>query len=360
MSNSTMEAIFRRAGKQIHHTPGSDVSAGAVVVVGSMPAVAERDITSGDLGSLTVEGIFEVLKDTSTFTAGDAVYWDEDGTPVGGSTTGAATTNAALGNLMGFAESAAATGVTTVFVKMTSAERTATIAGSVTADDITGSDSSLGINGLAAAQGGAIVTTGGTSATAGNAGGAVTSVGGTPGVTGVGGAVGMTGGAGGATSGAGGAAAVVGGAGTNGNGAGGAASLDGGAGNGSGADGAITIGTNNGASLTLGLTPRVPVNSNVAVGGTAIGNANAVSEGLTIVTGADDTAAIILPAGAAGMEVEVISSTASKALVVFPQVNSAIDALGANNALTSGGDAPHLRFRATSATQWYSMSEFAG
>jgi hypothetical protein len=101
------------------------------------------------------------------------------------------------------------------------------------------SDASLGVNGLAAAQGGAIVVTGGTSSTAGNAGGAVSLVGGTPGATGVGGAVAIAGAAGGATSGKGGAATVAGGAGTAGNGDGGSAILTGGAKHGSGLDGAV-------------------------------------------------------------------------------------------------------------------------
>lgn len=104
---------------------------------------------------------------------------------------------------------------------------------------ITGSDSSLGVTGLAAAQGGAIVVTGGTSATAGNAGGAVSLVGGVPGVTGAGGAASIAGAAGGATSGKGGAASVTGGAGTAGNGSGGSVVLAGGAKHGSGLDGGV-------------------------------------------------------------------------------------------------------------------------
>jgi hypothetical protein len=242
----------------------------------------------------------------------------------------------------------------------TAAKRTATIAGAVTASDITAEDSSLGIDGLPAAQGGAIVVTGGTSSTAGNAGGAVSLVGGTPGATGVGGAVNITGGAGGATSGTGGAVTIAGGAGTNGNANGGALALRGGAKNGSGTDGAITIGASNTSSVTFGKMPRFPIGSSVAVGGTAIGNANAVAEGVQIVTGADDTAAVILPVAVAGMQVMLISTTASKNLIVFPQVGSAINALGANNAFNSAGDAPILHFIATSTTQWYTVSEKAG
>lgn len=104
-------------------------------------------------------------------------------------------------------------------------------------------DSSLGIDGLAAAQGGDVVATGGTSATGANAGGVAKIVGGTPGVTGVGGAAQVTGGIGGATSGTGGAASVTGGAGSGGNANGGNANIAGGAANGSGKAGIITART---------------------------------------------------------------------------------------------------------------------
>jgi hypothetical protein len=121
----------------------------------------------------------------------------------------------------------------------------------ITVDGITGTDASLGVTGLAAAQGGAVAVVGGTSSTAGNAGGAFTAVGGTPGATGVGGAVTLTAGAGGATSGTGGAASLKGGAGTNGNAVGGAATVTGGAGNGTGTGGAASlVGGASGAGAT--------------------------------------------------------------------------------------------------------------
>jgi hypothetical protein len=151
---------------------------------------------------------------------------------------------------------------------------------SITADDITGSDSSLGIAGLASTQGGAIALVGGTSSTSANAGGAVTTTGGVPGATGVGGAVTLAGGAGGATSGAGGAASLTGGAGTGGNSAGGAATVTSGAGHGTSAGGT--------ASLVAGVS-----------GGGATGNGGAVA----ITAGASGATdgnggSIILTAGA--------------------------------------------------------------
>lgn len=121
----------------------------------------------------------------------------------------------------------------------------------LTSDAIAGGDSSLGITGQAAAQGGDVVTTGGTSSTSGNAGGAAKLVGGTPGATGVGGAAEVTGAAGGATSGAGGAATITAGAGTAGNSAGGVGKVAGGAGQGTGAGGKVqAVGGASGAGAT--------------------------------------------------------------------------------------------------------------
>lgn len=127
---------------------------------------------------------------------------------------------------------------------------TATIT-TLTTGAIASADSSLGIDGLAAAQGGDVVATGGTSSTAGNAGGASKIVGGTPGATGVGGPAQVVGAAGGATSGAGGPASVTGGAGTAGNSAGGPATVTGGAGQGTAAGGvASLVGGASGAGAT--------------------------------------------------------------------------------------------------------------
>lgn len=107
----------------------------------------------------------------------------------------------------------------------------------LTADAIAGGDSSLGITGQAAAQGGEVVVTGGTSSTAGNVGGVASLVGGTPGATSAGAAARVVGAAGGATSGNGGNAEMAGGAGTAGNGNGGSVVLTPGANHGSGIPG---------------------------------------------------------------------------------------------------------------------------
>lgn len=111
----------------------------------------------------------------------------------------------------------------------------------VTTGTVTSNAASLAVGGLAAAQGGAIAVTGGTSSTSGNAGGAVTLTGGTPGATGVGGAIALVGAAGGATSGSGGNVTATAGAGTAGNANGGSVVLTPGAKNGSGFDGMVIV-----------------------------------------------------------------------------------------------------------------------
>lgn len=245
-------AIMYSSAGVIDYTPSSAVTAGDVVLIGTIPMIATVDIAANELGSLTNEGIFKVPKTSDTFTAGDAVYWDVDGTPVTGTAlSGAADSSAATGNLMGYAVADAATGDSYVYVELTAAKRTTSIGGSVTAADITAEDSSLGINGVAAAQGGAIVLTGGTSSTGGNAGGAVSLIGGTPGATGVGGAATVAGGIGGSTSGTGGALALAGGAGTAGNANGGAVTIQGGEPHGTGQQGTVTI---QGARMAAGTT----------------------------------------------------------------------------------------------------------
>lgn len=350
-----MQAVFIQEGASIDYTPVSAVSAGQVVLIGTIPMIAKLDIAAGALGALATEGVFDVAKKTGALSAGDAAYWDVDADPVGGSAgTGAVSGTAADGNLMGVVVKDAASGDATVRVKITAAKRTTAIAGSVTADDITASDATLTISGLQAAQGGTAGITGGTSTTAGNAGGAVNLTGGTPGATGVGGAVAVTGGAGGATSGTGGAVTIAGGAGTNGNANGGAVTINGGAKNGSGANGAIAIGAANTASITFGVGPRLPVAA-VAAAGSNQGNAAALSEGVNIVSAADDTKGVVLPSAVAGMVVYVKSTVSNKILKVYPASSDAINALSADAAISlASGPTPAI-FIAADATTWYTF-----
>jgi predicted RecA/RadA family phage recombinase len=352
---SQVPAVRWSEGDMIDHTPGSAVAAGDVVVLGSIPLVAPLDIAAGVLGALATRGVFKVPKATGAFAAGDAVYWAAAGNPnTGTAGTGAATSTASGNNLMGLAVLDAASGDDFVYVLLTAAKRTTTLGGSVTADDITGSDASLGVTGLAAAQGGAVALAGGTSSTSGNAGGAVSLTGGTPGATGVGGAASVTGGIGGSTSGTGGAVTIAGGAGTAGNANGGALTLRGGAKNGSGTDGAIAIGDANTASVTFGKMPRIPTGT-VAAAGSVQGDAAALAEGFNLVTAADDTKGVLLPSAVAGMVVIVKSSVSNKILKVWPATGDAINAIAANSAMSLASGPTVAMFVAYDATTWYSL-----
>lgn len=122
--------------------------------------------------------------------------------------------------------SAAMTAITSIRIDASASDvqydtGTAPVVGALT-DDLSATDATWTVTGLAAAQGGYVRMVGGTSSTAGNAGGASGLLGGTPGATGVGGA-----------------ATVTGGAGTAGNGSGGSVILQPGAKNGSGLDGGV-------------------------------------------------------------------------------------------------------------------------
>lgn len=302
------------------------ITAGEIFTEGTLTLVAHANFAVGDVVELAYDGgVYDVAKDPDVdFTIGDRVHVDF--------VTGLAVT-APTADSKSFGICAQTTPDNATSVRCTHAQAvgySTTNAGSMTATDITGSDASLAIQGLAAAQGGAVPITGGTSATAGNAGGAVSLTGGTPGATGVGGTATVAGGPGGATSGAGGAVTVAGGAGTNGNGNGGAVSVLGGNAHGSGTDGVLNLGTSNTSAITIGATGIVTrnagysqVNGNAAVTATTGGGTTGlIPAGASFVTVTSDSAAkqISLPAATVGDHIwikvgatgcELISSVAS-------------------------------------------------
>jgi predicted RecA/RadA family phage recombinase len=117
------KAQFIHDGDAIDHTPVSAVSAGDVVEVGNRVLVSKRDIPANTLGALATRGIFDVVKVSGAISAGDGVYWDNDGNPVGGTAgTGAATKTGANGNFMGYAIADAAESATTVRVLLRAME----------------------------------------------------------------------------------------------------------------------------------------------------------------------------------------------------------------------------------------------
>jgi len=119
----TAQAQFVHDGDAIDHTPVAAVAAGAVVEVGNRVLVAKRDIAANTLGALATRGIFDVAKVSGAISAGDGIYWDNDGNPVGGTVgSGAATKTSADGKFMGYAIADAGETATTVRVMLRSME----------------------------------------------------------------------------------------------------------------------------------------------------------------------------------------------------------------------------------------------
>lgn len=245
-----------------------------------------------------------------------------------------------------------------------------TASGAATLTDITGTDASLGIAGLAAAQGGAIALVGGTSSTSGNAGGAITGVGGTPGATGIGGAISWTGGAGGATSGAGGAVSLVGGVGTAGNSAGGAVSATGGAGQGSaaggagsvvggvggatGAGGAVSL-TGGAGGATSGTGGAVTIRGGAGSAGNASGGAVTISGGALNGSGGNGTVTIqsaYAPVAGGGTSAAILCTSTAALGIYF--------GTGAPSFAAAKGSLYCKTDASTSATRLYIATDAAG
>lgn len=104
---------YRQLGDIIDYTPGSAVLAGTVYVIGTtIVTIVPRDIAADEKGATATRGVFNVPKDNSDVSAGDALYWDADGSPVGGTALSGAFTKTAGGNVFaGIALEAAGTGV---------------------------------------------------------------------------------------------------------------------------------------------------------------------------------------------------------------------------------------------------------
>lgn len=163
-------SIFRHEGESIDYTPGSAVTAGDVVVVSDdLIGIAKCDIAAGVLGSLAVEGVFDVPKITGAISLGDKVHWDADADPVGGTAGSGAASLAAGGSYLGVCVSAALSGDARVRVlkqplaRMNIRTETVAAAGTVQADAaalnayaftlVSGADDAKGVRLPAAAAG---------------------------------------------------------------------------------------------------------------------------------------------------------------------------------------------------------------
>lgn len=221
-------ATFYHDGDALDYTPGSDVIAGQVVLVGSTPMIAKRAISANVKGALHRKGVFKVPKDASVFAAGENVFWNPTGDPVGGTVGSGAATSTPTNYFMGIVppDGAALTGDPTVQTLLTA-----------------------------------------------------------------------------------------------------------------------------GQGAAAGTMPTIPT-ATVAATGSAQGDAAAVTTGFTLVTAADGTKGVILPAAAAGKQVE-IKNGANAVLKIYPATGDAINALAANAALSIAA-LTSVILTAYDATTWYS------
>jgi predicted RecA/RadA family phage recombinase len=118
----TYQCVLLGEGGRVDHTPGADVAAGDIVVTNGMLQFATQPIASGVLGTLRTAGgppLVRAVKANGAISVGNAVYWDDDGNPQGGTAgTGCATTTATANTFMGRAVAAAGANDETVDLEM--------------------------------------------------------------------------------------------------------------------------------------------------------------------------------------------------------------------------------------------------
>lgn len=87
------EAEFYAAGESVDHTPSGALTAGDVVQVqGELAGIVPTGgIAISTAGAIVTKGIAKVACVGVAMSAGAIIGWDENGTPYGGSTTGACT-----------------------------------------------------------------------------------------------------------------------------------------------------------------------------------------------------------------------------------------------------------------------------
>ena len=106
-----MQATYVQAGEGVEFLAASDISRGDVVVQGDLVGIATADVSTGELGTVTLDGVFDFVKDSAvTVSAGAKVYWD--------SVNSLAVTTATGNKLIGKAIEAVGTGVTSVRVRL--------------------------------------------------------------------------------------------------------------------------------------------------------------------------------------------------------------------------------------------------
>lgn len=100
---------------------------------------------------------------------------------------------------------------------------------------------------------------------------------------------------------------------------------------------------------------RIPVNADVAAAGSVLADAAQLSAGFTVVTGANGTVGVKLPATPVAGTVVIIKGTTAGVLKVWPDAAATINAIGSNGAISLASGAIPAIFIAKSTTQWYTL-----
>lgn len=83
-----MEARVLHDGRAIHFIPDTAITAGSVVVLGHLVGITKLDVAAGELGVLSLDGVYEMPKDATALSTDDFAYWDQTNRKVGANTTG--------------------------------------------------------------------------------------------------------------------------------------------------------------------------------------------------------------------------------------------------------------------------------
>jgi len=72
-----MQARYIQRGESVDLRPAREIAAGEIVVQNGLVGVAKIPIQAGELGSIALSGVFDVVKTARcAFSTGSAVYWD--------------------------------------------------------------------------------------------------------------------------------------------------------------------------------------------------------------------------------------------------------------------------------------------
>jgi hypothetical protein len=124
-----------------------------------------------------------------------------------------------------------------------------------------------------------------------------------------------------------------------------------------GADTIATLGTAQTVTgqKTFAAMPIIPVNADVAAAGSVLADAAQLLSGFTVVTGANGTLGVKLPATPAAGTLVIIKGTTAGVLKVWPDAAATINAVGSNGAMSLASGVIPAIFIAKSATQWYTI-----